>query len=253
MARTPFVAGNWKMFKLRAEACSFADGLLAELDDIGDVDLAVCPPATALADVATSLVERGVAVLAQNGHEAAEGAFTGELSMSMIRDAGATGVLLGHSERRQYFAESDEAVGRKAVAALAAGLETIICVGESDAEREAGQTDAVLTRQVTAALRDLDVDQVAGIVIAYEPVWAIGTGKTATPELAQTAHAHIRAVVADGHGAAAATAVRILYGGSVKPDNARALFAERDIDGGLIGGASLDVASFLAIARAALP
>jgi triosephosphate isomerase len=252
-ARTLFVAGNWKMHKLRAEARAFADALSERIDDLDEVDLAIAPPFTCLTEVADILVPLGVGVLGQTAHAAPSGAFTGEVAMAMLADAGATGVLLGHSERRQLFGETDDALAEKVPAALAAGLEPVLCVGETEAEREAGETEARLTTQVTRGLEHVVAGQLADVTVAYEPVWAIGTGKTATPEIAQAAHAHLRAVLAELFGDEAAQAIRIQYGGSVKPDNAAELFAQADIDGGLIGGASLAVDDFAAIALAAVP
>jgi len=252
-ARTLYVAGNWKMHKLRAEARAFADALEARIDELDEVDLAIAPPFTCLTEVADVLVPLGVGVLGQTAHAAPAGAFTGEVTMAMLADAGATGVLLGHSERRQLFGETDDALAEKVPAALAAGLEPILCVGETEAEREAGETETRLERQVARGLAGIAAAQLADVTVAYEPVWAIGTGRTATPELAQAAHAHIRAVLAGLFGDEAAQAVRIQYGGSVKPDNAAELFAQPDIDGGLIGGASLAVDDFAAIAAAAAP
>ena len=251
--RTPLVAGNWKMFKLRADARAFARELAGRLDRVDAVDLAICPPLTCLADVAEALAALGVGVLAQNGHQAATGAFTGEVSMAMLADLGATGVLLGHSERRAFYGETDEALAEKVPAALAAGLDPILCVGETEAERDAGSTEARLETQVTRGLANVVASQAPGIVVAYEPVWAIGTGKTATPAMAQAAHAHVRGVLAELFGETVAAEMRILYGGSVKPANAAELFACEDVDGGLIGGASLEVADLLAIAAAAAP
>jgi triosephosphate isomerase len=243
------------MYKRRAEALAFADGLAATLGEAGEeldaVDVAVCPPLTSLVEVAERLVPLGVGVWAQNGHAAAEGAFTGEISMAMLADAGATGVLLGHSERRQLFGETDEALADKVVAALDAGLEPVLCIGESEAEREAGHTAERLRTQLETGLSRLDAGRAVEVVIAYEPVWAIGTGRAATPELAQETHALIRDVLAARHGAQAAE-VRLIYGGSVKPDNA-ASYDGPDIDGALVGGASLEVASFIAIVRAFVP
>ena len=252
-ARTLFVAGNWKMHKLRAEARAFADALSERIDDLDEVDLAIAPPFTCLTEVADILVPLGVGVLGQTAHAAPSGAFTGEVAMAMLADAGATGVLLGHSERRQLFGETDDALAEKVPAALAAGLEPVLCVGETEAEREAGETEDRLTTQVTRGLEHVAAGQLADVTVAYEPVWAIGTGKTATPEIAQAAHAHLRAVLAELFGDEAAQAIRIQYGGSVKPDNAAELFAQADIDGGLIGGASLAVDDFAAIALAAAP
>jgi triosephosphate isomerase (TIM) len=250
--RTPFVAGNWKMFKLRADARAFCDAFAAQVDELDAIDLGICPPLTCLQEVADALVPLGVGVYAQNGHQAAEGAFTGESSMAMLFDAGATGVLLGHSERRQLFGETDAALAEKVPAALAAGLDVILCVGETEAERERGATEERLTAQLASGLSGLVAAQAVDVVVAYEPVWAIGTGKTATPELAQAAHAHLRAELARLFDDETAARVRILYGGSVKPANAGELFAQPDVDGGLIGGAALDPADLAAIARAAI-
>jgi triosephosphate isomerase len=251
--RTPLIAGNWKMFKTRGEAAAWCSDVVEGMDVLGDdVDLAVCPPFTSLDVVAATVVPRGVGVLAQTAHQAASGPFTGEVSAPMAADAGATGVLLGHSERRQYFNETDEALAEKVPAALAAGLSVILCVGETEAEREAGATDARLTRQLETALRNVGEAGLADLAVAYEPIWAIGTGRTATPELAQAAHAHLRARLEARYGAVAHT-VRLLYGGSVKPENAADLLAQPDVDGALVGGASLEAASFLAIAAAATP
>ncbi len=249
--RTPLVAGNWKMHKLRADARAFCAELAAGLDEVDAIDLAICPPLSCLADVADALVPVGVGVYAQTAHGAASGAFTGEVSMAMLVDVGATGVLLGHSERRQLFAETDEALAEKVPAALAAGLEPVLCIGETLEEREGGATEAVLRRQVEIGLRAIATGAIGDVVVAYEPVWAIGTGRVATPEIAQAAHAHVRAVLRERHGDDAER-VRILYGGSMKPDNAAALIGLPDVDGGLVGGASLEAASLLAIARAAL-
>ncbi len=252
-ARAPYVAGNWKMHKLRGEATAFALALAARLDELDEVDLAIAPPLTCLAEVADVLAPLGVGVLGQNAHAAAGGAFTGEVTMAMLVDAGATGVLLGHSERRQLHGETDGALAEKLPAALAAGLEPILCIGETEAERDHGATEARLAAQLEAGLANVAAAQAATIVVAYEPVWAIGTGKTATPEQAQAAHAHIRAVLAALVGDEVAALIRVLYGGSVKPSNAAELFAQPDIDGGLIGGAALAVEDFVAIAAAAAP
>jgi len=233
------VAGNWKMYKTPSETVEFCSALAERLDGIEDVDIAICPPYTSLADAVRTLAGTEIAVAAQNVHWAEEGAYTGEVSAAMLRELGVYGAIVGHSERRQYFGESDETVARRAVAARAAGLEVIACVGESQEERESGQTELVLKLQVEAvkdALPDGDV------VLAYEPVWAIGTGKTATPELAQEAHAFIKSLYD----------VSVLYGGSVKPENAAELMAMPEIDGALVGGASLEVESFAAIVEACL-
>jgi triosephosphate isomerase len=246
VSRRPFVAGNWKMHKTPSETAPFVrelcDGLPA------GVDVAVCVPFTGLAEAVAAARGTGLAVYAQNVHQAPQGAFTGEISAAMLIDAGADGVLIGHSERRQYFNETDDAVAEKVAAALDAGLDVILAVGETEPQREAGETHDVLGRQVAAGHGG------AGgrpITIAYEPVWAIGTGRTATPAMAQAAHAGIREIIAELYDDDVAEAVRIQYGGSVKPDNAADLFSEDDIDGGLIGGASLAVDDFAAILAAA--
>jgi triosephosphate isomerase (TIM) len=242
MSRRPFVAGNWKMHKTASEAGPFVRELTGALP--AGADVAVCPPYTALAASVEAADGSPLRVFAQNMHQLPHGAFTGEISAPMLVDLGVDGVLLGHSERRQYFAETDAALAEKVVAALDAGLDVILAVGESEAEREAGETDAVLERQVTAALAGA-ADRV--VTIAYEPIWAIGTGRTATPEMAQDAHAFIRGLLPE----AVREATRIQYGGSMKPENAAELLAQPDIDGGLIGGASLEPGPFLAIAAAA--
>jgi triosephosphate isomerase (TIM) len=252
MERTPLVAGNWKMHKTRAEAAVFCSELLPLVDDLDEVDLAVCPPFTALDIVAERLADAGVGVWGQNAHEAPEGAFTGETSCAMLVDAGATGVLLGHSERRTLFGETDEVLARKLAAALAHGLEPVLCIGESEAERDGGATESRLRMQLDGALGGLSASQVLQLTIAYEPVWAIGTGRSATPEMAQATHAFIREALTERYGEECAAALRILYGGSVKPDNAGSLLAQPDIDGALVGGASLAAQAFAAIARAAL-
>jgi triosephosphate isomerase len=251
--RTPLVAGNWKMFKTRREAHEFATAFADLLADAGDeVDVAVCPPLTALDIVADELVSHGVGVWAQNGYAAPEGAFTGEVSMAMIADAGATGVLLGHSERRQLFGETDEALAEKVVAALNAGLEPVLCVGETAEEREAGKTTERVCRQLQAALAAIPPARLPEIVIAYEPIWAIGTGRAATPEIAQETMLGLREKLGDLFGDAAAQSTRLIYGGSVKPDNAHA-YDGPDVDGCLVGSASLDPASFISIVRAFRP
>jgi triosephosphate isomerase len=233
------VAGNWKMFKTRGEAAEFCRAFRERVAGLDGVEIAVCPPFTALDVVVAELHGSGIAVFAQNVHWTEEGAFTGEVSPRMLLDLGADGALVGHSERRQLFGESDDDVGQRAAGALAAGLRVIACVGETDSEREAGRTEDVLRRQAEA-IRDT-----AGaherLTLAYEPVWAIGTGKTATPAIAQDAHAFLRDLLD----------VPILYGGSVKPENAADLCGQRDVDGALVGGASLEVESFAAICEAA--
>jgi triosephosphate isomerase len=249
-SRRPLVAANWKMNKTRLEAAAFADAFAAGVGELGDIDVVLCPPATALADLAGRLLETAVEVAAQNMHQSESGAFTGELSAAMLADAGAWGVILGHSERRQLFGETDEALAEKVPAALVAGLVPILCVGETEAERDAEATNDVLTRQIAADLAGVDAGELGSVVVAYEPIWAIGTGRNATPEQAQEAIAHIRAELADLD-AGAATGIRILYGGSMKPGNAAEIMAQPDVDGGLVGGAALDAGDFLEICRAA--
>jgi triosephosphate isomerase len=226
------IAGNWKMFKGPAEAAAFC---LALRDaDLGDADVVVCPPYVSLEVAVQVLAPTEIGVAAQSVHWEAEGAFTGEISAPMLRELGVYGAIVGHSERRQHFGETDESTARRAETALAAGLEVIACVGETEEERERGETEDVLRRQVSV-LPDDD-----GLVVAYEPVWAIGTGKTATPEIAREAHAFIKSLLDRP----------VLYGGSVKPDNAGELLSQPDVDGALVGGASLDLESFTAICRA---
>jgi triosephosphate isomerase len=238
------------MHKTVAEASSFLDRFLGDIGDVADRDVVVCPPYTALAAAVERCRRSPVRVAAQNMHAEDEGAFTGEVSAPMLTDLGVEAVVLGHSERRALFAETDEALARKVPAALGAGLEPILCVGETDSQREAGATEQVLRRQVEADLAAVGEDDLAAVVIAYEPVWAIGTGKTATPEQAEEAIGFIRSLVA-ARDEDAAAAIRILYGGSVKPGNAADLLSREEIDGALVGGASLDPADFLAICEAA--
>jgi triosephosphate isomerase len=242
------VAANWKMHKTVAEAAEFVDALLPRIAATRS-DVAICPPFLALSEVVERSRGSAVRVAAQNMHEEESGAFTGEVSARMLVEADVDAVVLGHSERREHFCETDEALARKIPAALAAGLEPILCVGESEVARDAGQTDAVLESQLQADLAQLDGGKLAGLVVAYEPIWAIGTGRTATPEQAQEACAFIRDMLRTQ--GAASEQVRILYGGSVKPDNAAELMAQPDIDGALVGGASLDPADFAAIVEAA--
>jgi triosephosphate isomerase len=230
------IAGNWKMYKGPAETAEFCVELRRREEDFDGIEVAVCPPFASLAVAVQILAGTDIAVAAQNVHWDAEGAFTGEVSAPMLRELGVYGAIVGHSERRQHFGETDDTVARRARAALAAGLSVIACVGETEAEREAGETEDVLRRQVSVLERD------ENLVVAYEPVWAIGTGKTATPELAQDAHAFIKSLLD----------VPVLYGGSVKPDNAAELLSQDAVDGALVGGASLEVESFLAICRAAI-
>ncbi|HET7053519.1 MAG TPA: triose-phosphate isomerase [Solirubrobacterales bacterium] len=245
--RTPYVAANWKMHKTVAEAASFVDALLPRIAATQS-DVVICPPFTALTAVVERRYGTAVKVAAQNMHEQEAGAFTGEVSAAMLVELDVEAVILGHSERRQYFHETDEALARKVPAALAAGLEPILCVGESEEARDAGQTQGVLERQLQADLAEVGDEQIAALVIAYEPIWAIGTGRTASPAQAQEACAFIRDVLRERGGGA--DAVRILYGGSVKPDNAAELMGQEDIDGALVGGASLDAEEFAAIVEA---
>jgi triosephosphate isomerase len=229
------IAGNWKMYKGAAETAELCIELKRQLDELEGVDVAVCPPFTSLAVAVQILAGTEIAVAAQNVHWEPEGAFTGEISAPMLRELGVYGAIVGHSERRQYFGETDETTAKRARAALDAGLSVIACVGETEAQREAGETEDVLRRQLSV----LEAED--NLVIAYEPVWAIGTGKTATPEMAQEAHALIKSLLD----------VPVLYGGSVKPENAAEILAEPAVDGALVGGASLDVESFGAICLAA--
>jgi triosephosphate isomerase (TIM) len=250
MSRKPYLAANWKMNKTPEEADDFLDRFLGEIGGLEDRDIVVCPPFTALAGAVERCRRSPVRVAAQNMHEEDGGAFTGEVSAPMLTALGVDAVVLGHSERRALFNETDEALARKVPAALDAGLEPILCVGESETQRDEGATEAVLTRQIEADLAPVADDRLADVVIAYEPIWAIGTGKTATPEQAEEAIAYIRSLVAT-RDAAAGEAVRILYGGSVKPGNAAELLGRDQIDGALVGGASLDPGDFLAICEAA--
>jgi len=249
-ARKPYLAANWKMHMTADETTSFFDRFLGELGAAGDRDIVVCPPYLALAGAVERCRRSPVRIAAQNMHEEASGAFTGEVSAPMLTAVGVEGVVLGHSERRALFGETDEALARKVPAALAAGLEPILCVGESEEQREAAETEAVLRRQLEADLAEVGDHSLAEVVIAYEPIWAIGTGKTASPEQAEEACGFIRSLVS-GRSAAAGEAIRILYGGSVKPANAADLLGREQIDGALVGGASLDPADFLAICTAA--
>ena len=248
MPRTPYIAANWKMNKTVAEAAEFIDALLPRIAATQN-DVVVCPPFTALHEVVERRRGTAVRVAAQNMHEGDAGAFTGEVSAPMLVELDVEAVVLGHSERRQFFGETDEALAKKVPAALAADLEPILCVGESEEARDAGQTEEVLERQLQADLAEVSDTDMAKVVIAYEPIWAIGTGKVATPEQAQEACAFIRAVLrARG---AVADDVRILYGGLVKPANAAELLALPDVDGALVGGAALDPEDFAAIVEAA--
>jgi triosephosphate isomerase len=242
--KKPFIAGNWKMYKTIAEAVEFARSLRAMASQCTDRDVLVAPPFTALSAVAEVLRGTGIHVAAQNLHASPQGAFTGEVSASMIAEAGCDYVIVGHSERRTLFQEDDTLVGRKIEAALGCGLKVIFCIGETLQEREAGLTSGVVERQIKEGLKALRINDIRHVVVAYEPVWAIGTGKTATPAQAEAVHTSIRALMDSQYGAAAVS-LPILYGGSVKPDNMAELMAEKNVDGALIGGASLEFDAFI--------
>jgi triosephosphate isomerase len=248
--RRPYVAANWKMHKTQAEAREYAQKLLARLPMGNGVELGLCVPYTDLSATLDALGNSDVKVLAQNMHQAPEGAFTGEVSAPMLTEIGVHGVVLGHSERRQYFNETDRALQEKVPAALAAGLQPILCVGETEEEYEAGDTQRKLRHQVQEGLEKVASEQLHEVVVAYEPIWAIGTGQVATPETAQEAIGFIRALVGDRSEEAAAR-VRVLYGGSVKPENAFEILSQPDVDGALVGGASLDPEAVVEIVKAA--
>ena len=249
--RTPLIAGNWKMHKTIGETVLFIRELRPRVRDIGGVDIVVAPPLTAVHAAAEATRSTNVAVAAQDFYWETRGAFTGEVSAPMLREAGAEYVIVGHSERRTLFGETDETVNRKVVAGLAAGLVPIVCVGETLKQREHDETLAVLDQQIQDGLAGIANEQVAGLVVAYEPVWAIGTGRTATATQAQEAHLHIRRRLTEWFGARAADGCRVIYGGSVKPGNTAELIAQADVDGALVGGASLDVGDFVAIVTTA--
>jgi triosephosphate isomerase (TIM) len=251
--RVPLMAGNWKMYKTSGEGAAFVTELAAAVAGVTDRDIVVAPPFTGLAEAVRAASSTNIKVSAQNMYWEDEGAFTGEVSPGMLTALGVTAVIIGHSERRQLFGETDSAVQKKVHAALHHGLLPIMCVGETEAEREAGQTDEVLARQIAAGLVLAQSEDAQRVAVAYEPIWAIGTGKTATPEMAQEAVAFIRRQIVGGAGEAAAQAVRILYGGSVRSDNIDELMAQPDIDGVLVGGASLKVDSFARIVRFVAP
>ena len=250
ISRTPLIAGNWKMHKTRREAEEYVGALLPRLAAIGEVDVAICAPFTALAVLVDSARGSPVAVYAQNMHQDSQGAFTGEVSPPMLRETGVEGVVLGHSERRALFGESDAALALKVPAALGAGLTPLLCVGETESEREHGTTEAKLRQQIADDLAGVSPARLAEIVIAYEPIWAIGTGQVATPAQAQEAIAFVRSLLGDTD-AEAAQRVRILYGGSVNAENAAELLALPDVDGALVGGASLEPESFAQIVAGA--
>ncbi|MHB9053419.1 MAG: triose-phosphate isomerase [Thermoleophilia bacterium] len=244
--RTPIIAGNWKMYKTMAEAAAYVNEFLGLVADASGVEIVLCPSYTSLAEVRRLTAGSNVKVAAQNMHFEAEGAFTGEVSPPMLKEIGIDDVILGHSERREYYNENDGDLARKVVVALESGFRPILCCGETDDEREAGNTEAKLEGQLVNGLAGIEASRLPSIVIAYEPIWAIGTGKTATPQIAQETSSFIRGTLAQKFGDAAEQ-VRILYGGSVKPGNVDELMAERDIDGALVGGASLAAADFARI------
>ena len=245
--RRPFIAGNWKMNLDRASGVKLAEGLAKQAGDCGDVDLAVCPPSVYLDAVGKALKGSPIGLGAQNMYHEPKGAFTGEVSAAMLLDVGCRYVILGHSERRHVMGETDESINKKVLAALAAELTPIVCVGELLEEREAEKTSEVIRTQFDGSLAGLSADQMLRIVIAYEPVWAIGTGKVASPEQAEEVHLDLRKIMEDRYNEEVAQSVRIQYGGSVKPDNAAELLAQPNIDGALVGGASLETDKFLGI------
>ncbi|PYS14950.1 MAG: triose-phosphate isomerase [Acidobacteria bacterium] len=247
--RRPIIAGNWKMFKTRAETRAFFDALIPEIQNVEHCDIVVAPPFTALSTAVDETDGTRVAISAQDVHWEKEGAFTGEVSVRMLVEAGCTYTIIGHSERRQYFGETDETVEKKTLASVGGGLKAIVCVGETLSERDSGSAFDVVRRQIRNGLGRLTDSALSHIIVAYEPVWAIGTGRTATPEIAAEMHAEIRRIFAEIYNPAAADSLRILYGGSVKPDNIAALMKKEDIDGALVGGASLDPGSFVSIIK----
>lgn len=249
--RKKVIAGNWKMNKTAGEAVTLTKDIIAEIGRETSVDIVLCPPFTALAAVAHELEGQAVRLGGQNMHPEKNGAYTGEISAEMLRTLYVTHVILGHSERRTYFGETDAFINKKVLTALANELKPILCVGETLAEREAGSTLAVVQRHVEGGLAGVKPEQITTVIIAYEPVWAIGTGKVATTAQAQEVHAFIRDLLTKLYGAPLAQKVRILYGGSMKPSNAAELLAEKDIDGGLIGGAALEAKSFIELVKAA--
>jgi triosephosphate isomerase len=247
--RKPIIAGNWKMYKTAAEALALVNALKAELLAVKDVEVVICPPFTALYAVSTILQGSNIQLGAQNMHWEKEGAFTGEISAGMLKEMSVRNVIVGHSERRQFFGETNEGVNKRAKAALANGMRPIVCVGEMLADREAGKTEAVVRDHVTGSLAGFSKDDMLQTVIAYEPVWAIGTGRTATPAQAQEVHAFIRELLAAKFDPQVASKVRLQYGGSVKPANAKELLSQPDVDGALVGGACLEAKSFAQIVK----
>ena len=247
--RKPVIAGNWKMHNTISEALDLVRGVKSQVEGITDVEIIVSPVYTALASVAAELKGSNINVASQNIFWEEKGAFTGEIAPNMITDAGCSHAIIGHSERRQYFGETDETVNKRAKASLAAGLIPILCVGETLEERDAGNTIAVVEAQIKGGLVDISAEDMAKIIVAYEPVWAIGTGKTATPDMAEDVHKQIRSIVSEISDAAIADGTRILYGGSVKPENVDELMAQPDIDGALVGGAALKADSFVRLVK----
>jgi len=247
--RKPVIAGNWKMHNTISEALDLVRGVKSQVEGVTDVEIIVSPVYTALASVAAELKGSNINVASQNIFWEEKGAFTGEIAPNMITDAGCTHAIIGHSERRQYFGETDETVNKRVKAALAAGLVPILCVGETLQERDAGNTISVVGTQLKGGLVDISAEDMAKIIVAYEPVWAIGTGKTATPDMAEDVHKQIRSIVAEISDAAIADGMRILYGGSVKPENVDELMAQPDIDGALVGGAALKADSFVRLVK----
>lgn len=247
--RKPIIAGNWKMHKTTAEAKALSSSIVREVREIGEVQIVLCPPFTALSPVAEAIKGSNVELGAQNCHYESRGAFTGEVAPEFLVDLGCRYVIIGHSERRQYFQEDDQLINKKLKKAMSVGLVPIFCIGETLEERQKDLTFDVLRRQVTNGLSEIHLDDPLKMVVAYEPVWAIGTGVTATPDQAQEAHRYVRDLLAGLWGTDMAEAVRIQYGGSVKPDNIRELMAQPDIDGALVGGASLEADSFAKIVK----
>lgn len=253
MKNRPIIGGNWKMQKTIGESKAFIIDLLSKIEDMQEkVDIVIIPPFTSINAVSEALKGKKIYTGGQNMYFEEKGAFTGEISASMLLDAGATYVVLGHSERRAIFKESSDLVSKKVKAAVKKGLKPILCIGETKEERVSGKTEAILKEQLTGSLNGITKEEMASIVIAYEPVWAIGTGLTATPAQAQDAHAYVRKLLADMYDDGVSKKTRIQYGGSVKPENAKELFSQPDIDGGLVGGASLEVKSFVDIIKGAL-
>jgi len=249
MGRRILIAGNWKMNKTATEAAALVTEIKRDVFDVDNVDILVCPPFTALAVVGDVVRDSNVSLGAQNMYFEDKGAYTGEVSTAMLKDCGCTHVIIGHSERRTIFNESDETINKKVKKALEAGLIPVLCIGEKLEEREANKTFEVITNQLEGDLADIDSDNIKKIIIAYEPVWAIGTGKTATSEQAQEAHAFIRNLIKEKYDSVVADGIIILYGGSMKPANVEELVSQPDVDGGLIGGASLEAASFVELVK----